>query len=107
MLGPAVDLAGEVVARPSVPLETHLDVVDLVQRGEYAYEVVVDSAALVRAERCHFRGGGTSLDHLHDVKLLTDDGGVVAMVVHFGYRHIAVAQGVHDAMFPFHLVGGR
>ena len=103
--GPQRHLALHVALWPAEPVKARRAPVDAVQRGKHACQVLVDGGAVLRREAAQ---GGVSKDSprnvVHDEKRCADDGFVPTQQPHARYRHIAVGQRRHDAVFALHLV---
>ena len=94
LLGPAADLALEVVARLAVVGQADAGRLDRVQRGDDAVHLVVDrGAAGVVERRQRLVPEHAAVDELHDVEGAADDALVFAQQVHARHRHVGAVAG--------------
>jgi hypothetical protein len=108
LLGPACDLALEVVAGPAVAGQARGLHVDLVQRGDHAVHLVVDRGAF---------GAGhagqrlvpqhAARDELHHVERAADHRLVLAQQEHARHRHGGGVQRLHHRELAVDRVGRR
>src|SRR5206468_3751183 len=104
---PAVELTGDVVARPAEVAEADGPPVDGVEPGEDGVGVVVEGAAVGGREAGE--GGiaeDTPVDAAHHVEGRPDDAGILAEDMGPGDGHPAPAQGGEHTVLPIDGVGG-
>ena len=108
LLGPAVKLAGEVVARPPEVGEAERPPVGGVQAGQHVDERLVDQAALARRHAGNRGVGEDAPVHaVHDVEGRADDRVVFAQGERARHRVADLAQGRDDPVLPVDGMGGR
>ena len=106
LFGPAVDLAGEVVARPAVVGEPDRRVVDPVQPRQHRVQLVVDRRPLGRLDSGQPRVAENAAgEEIHHVEGGADHALVEAQGAHLRHREAAVAQRLHHPVFAVDLVG--
>ena len=108
LLGPAVDLAGEVVAGAAVVAKPDRRVVDLVQAGERRVQLVVDGGALGRLEARQPRVAEDAAGQVvHHVEGRADHALVEAERAHVRDRKAGRPQRLHHPVLAVDLVGAR
>ena len=106
LLGPAADLALEVIARLAVIAKADRLVIHAMQRGQRHVHGIIDRAALLRGEIGQVRvPEDPPLDKIHDVEPAADDLVIGAQRPHHRHRNVGIGQRRHDAEFPVHRMG--
>ena len=109
LLGPAVDLARDVIAGPAEIAETERCVIDAMQARDDVVERVVDARARsARREPGKRRlPEHAALDVIHDVEGGADDALVEAQRVRARHRHIGLGERGDDAVLAIDRVRRR
>src|SRR5215469_2529617 len=98
---PAVDLAGEIIARLPEIAEADRSEIHIMEDGERACHRLVHSPAIAAGHA----GQGTVVEHaaihaLHHIEWCTDDAAVGAIEQRRWYWHVGVRQCADDPIFP-------
>ena len=105
LLGPAVDLTGQVPTDPPKPFEPYRPVIHLMKRGQHVDHRLVGRAPL---RRLHLRQGmgaqHTPLDEVHNIERGANDGRVLTQDPRSRHGHIRGPQRRDDAEFSVYRV---